>query len=130
MRRLLASTRFWIVCFLLLILVSIGAILYFKTSANGTVAVIMQDNAEINRIALDSVNEPYTMRIDNKDGGYNVILVEHGKISVIEASCPDGVCIHQGAISDDLMPIVCLPNKLSITIEKADSELSADAWVE
>ena len=40
------------------------------------------------------------------------------------ASCPDGLCVHQGAISDGLLPIVCLPNKVQIQIVEDTGESS------
>ena len=42
------------------------------------------------------------------------------------ASCPDGLCVHQGAISDGLLPIVCLPNKVQIQIVEDNNEESSE----
>lgn len=129
MKCLLRSTRFWVICFLLLLLGSAAVLIFMQSSSKGTVAVITQDGKEIERVDLDSVEEPYTMCVDSDNGGYNIILIEHQRISVIEASCPDHVCVEQGKISNSLTPIVCLPNKLIIQIERADNELPLDAEV-
>lgn len=129
MKRLLGSTRFWLTSFIVLVLASAGLLVYRNTSAGGTVAVITQDGQEIQRIDLNKVTNAYTLRVDHPDGGYNLVLVEHGQISVTEASCPDKVCINQGTIHDSLTPIVCLPNKLMITIEGTEDDLMADAAV-
>ena len=57
---------------------------------------------------------------DNPDGrvGTNRIVVEPGRICVSEANCPDGICISQGWLSDQDVPIVCLPHRLIIKIKK------------
>ncbi len=49
-------------------------------------------------------------------GGTNRIIVSQGAISVTEASCPDKVCVHTGTIRHAGETIVCLPNRLIITI--------------
>lgn len=129
MKKLLSSTRFWLGGFILLVVISAGLLIYRNASASGAVAVITQDGKEFQQIDLDKVEESYTLRVDHPGGGYNLVLVEYGRISVIEASCPDKVCINQGTISDSLTPIVCLPNKMMIVIEDTTDEPLADAAV-
>ena len=129
MKKLLRSTRFWLGCFIGLALVSAGFLMYRNASAGGVVAVVTRDGQELQRIDLDKVTEAYTLRAEHPDGGYNLILVEHGKISVTEANCPDKVCIDQGTISDSLTPIVCLPNKVMIAIEDTGNDLAVDVAV-
>ena len=120
-KELLRSHRFWLAAFAALILLSSLSMLFMRRSAGGSVAVITQDGAEIQRIDLSEVKESYEIKVTNPSGGYNLVLVEPGAISVIEASCPDHVCIAQGKISDSLRPIVCLPNKLMITISGGET---------
>ena len=48
--------------------------------------------------------------------GYNLIEISGGKLSVIEADCPDKVCSAYGKISRDGDTIYCLPNRLQISI--------------
>ena len=82
----------------------------------GSIAVITVNGQLYRKIDLKAVDEPYCIEINN-DYGYNKILVEKDKISVTEADCPDKVCMKTGPISSAGRPIVCLPHKLSITIE-------------
>lgn len=120
-KELLRSHRFWLAVFAALILLSSLSMLFMRRSAGGSVAVITQDGVEFQRIDLSEVKESYELKVTNSDGGYNIILVEPGTISVIEASCPDHICISQGKISDSLRPIVCLPNKLMISIDGGET---------
>jgi len=115
--RLLRSSRFWLVVFAALILFSTLSMFFMRSKSGGSTAVIIQNNEEIYRIDLSKVKDPYTIRIDKPEGGYNIVHVEKGKICVSEASCPDKICVNTGKISDSLKPIVCLPNKLMVLIE-------------
>lgn len=98
---------------------------------SGTIAYIYQDNVIIRKIDLSKVDEPYEVRIDAKNGGYNILRIEKGKIGVIEASCPDLLCKNMGFISNSLMPITCLPNHMVIVVkikETAPNELDGVAY--
>ena len=56
------------------------------------------------------------VRIETEDGGYNVLEITDGFVSVTQASCPDKLCVHQHRISCSDESIICLPNKVVITI--------------
>lgn len=85
--------------------------------SGGTTAKIYVDGKLYKSIDLTGVRESYTVDIDSENG-HNTILVEHGKISMQSADCPDKLCVKQGAIKDGKMPIVCLPHKISVSVEK------------
>jgi len=124
--RLIRSSRFWLVVFAGLILFGTISMFFMGSTAGGSTAIITQNNEEIERIDLSKVKEPYTIRIDNPNGGYNIVLVEKGKISVSEASCPDKICMNTGKITNSLKPIVCLPNKVMVIIEGPQDANGAD----
>lgn len=86
------------------------------------IAVIYQNGTEIERIDLNSVDEPYEILIESKNGGKNRIKVEHGGISMISATCPDKVCIHTGVIRNGVLPIICAPNQLVIKMETKENQ--------
>lgn len=46
----------------------------------------------------------------------NQLEIEDGKVSVIWADCPDQVCVHHKSISIAGESIICLPNKVVISI--------------
>ena len=41
----------------------------------------------------------------------------NGGISVTESDCRDHICIEQGEIDNEAVPIVCMPHRLVIEIE-------------
>ncbi len=52
-----------------------------------------------------------------EDGHTNTLVIENGTARVIEADCPDQVCVRQGAVQYAGESIVCLPHRLIVTIE-------------
>ena len=52
-------------------------------------------------------------------GETNVCEIRDGQVRMIEADCPDQLCIKQGAFGADGGMIVCLPNR--VVIEPASS---------
>ncbi|KXB92024.1 hypothetical protein HMPREF3033_00867 [Veillonellaceae bacterium DNF00751] len=51
--------------------------------------------------------------------GYNTIVVKNDTIGIIDADCPDKICIKQGFISQPGATAVCLPHRLLIEIKSA-----------
>lgn len=49
----------------------------------------------------------------------NVMQIQDGKASMIQADCPDKLCVHQKAIDKQGETIVCLPNQVVIEVEGA-----------
>ena len=52
-------------------------------------------------------------------GDTNVCEIKDGKVSMIEATCPDHYCMKQKAVDEHGGSIICLPNK--VVIEGKDS---------
>lgn len=119
------KTRTWIITVAVLLAVSAALTvwLYFRR-APGTVANIYKDGECVRSIDLKLVTAPYSFTISD-ERGENTILVEPGRICVIYADCPDGVCVDAGWLSDSASPIVCLPHRLVIRLEA--SAQAADA---
>lgn len=57
-----------------------------------------------------------TVTITGASGGTNVLVVKDGQIWCSEASCPDKLCVKQGKKHLVTDTIVCLPNKMVVTI--------------
>ena len=115
------------VILLLLVLVGAACAAYvlLRPAGTGVVARITLDGELVEEIDLSAVTEPYTFTLEGPGGFTNTIQVEHGRIRVLEAGCPDQVCVNQGYISDGTVPIVCLPNRLVIEIVGGGDSLDA-----
>lgn len=107
-----------------LLLGSIAAYVLLHTaskSQKGTLyAEVYQDGTRIERVSLSEIKKPYQKKIVYKDGGYNIIEFRKDSVGVIEADCPDKRCMKQGFTSQSVEPVVCLPHKLILQIEKGE----------
>ena len=81
---------------------------------DGSFAVVTVNSVETERYPLDTDAE---IRLESENGGYNILVIKDGKADIVEASCPDHVCVDQRAISRTGEAITCLPNKTVITVE-------------
>jgi len=63
------------------------------------------------------LSEDRTERIELPDGSYNILIISDGCADVSEASCPDQICVKHNHIRYSKESIVCLPNKVVVTVE-------------
>mgnify|MGYP001360782972 CR=1 FL=1 len=87
-----------------------------EADKGGFIAIVSVDHQEVKRIRLDHAADQ-TFTVEDGDGGYNTIEVQHGKIRVKGANCSDQVCVRTGFISEPGETIVCLPHKVVIEIK-------------
>lgn len=83
------------------------------TRKPGAEVVVTVDGTETARYAL---SEPRSELIDT-GRGTNLLVIQDEKAKVTEADCPDRLCVNQKAISYQGESIICLPHKLTVTIE-------------
>ncbi len=113
--------------FILIVLIAVlaaGSWLYINSlKSDQVVAQVLQDGVVIQEIDLSTVEKPFQVRVEDGQGGYNIIAVERGRVRVIEANCPEQVDVLQGWISEPHQSLVCLPHRLVVKIvgqEKSD----------
>ena len=99
----------WGITLLILLTGILGSWYVLRIERPRKIAEIYQNDQLIERIDLSQVTESYT-------------------IAMQSASCPDRLCVHQGKISDGILPIICLPNHIRIAIV-SEEEASYDVQV-
>lgn len=114
------------ICILIVVLLAAASMaaataIHFM-STDHPIAQVYQDGQLVRTIDLKTVDQAYEFTLEGGNGAYNIVRVEPGKIAIIEASCPDKVCVNTGYISDSLMPITCLPNRVIIRIESGNEK--------
>ena len=124
----ITTTKLWIaLAILALFLCSLLTILFKQknvSSLAGT-AYIYQNGVLIRTIDLQQTSS-LSFTIWGENDAFNVIDVKDGTIAVTNASCPDLICVHQGAINSNLIPITCLPNHLVISVSHTtDTDITA-----
>ena len=61
------------------------------------------------------LSENRTVHIESANG-HNTMEIRDGQVSMTESDCPNGDCLEFGSISQTNQMIVCLPNKVVLTI--------------
>ncbi len=115
----------WIVIFAVIAAICAVFALFYKRP--GDTAQILRNGEVIETIALTGIEEPYEFTVEGWSGGTNTVRVENGRIAIIDADCPDKVCVDTGYISDGSRTIVCMPHRISVRIVGADGDIDAAA---
>ena len=108
------------VILVILCICSILTLFFYSKQNRHYNALIYVDGKLYESISLYDVASPYHFTITTADGHYNEISVEQGTIQITSADCPDLLCVKQGPITNNLLPITCLPHHLVIELTPAD----------
>lgn len=98
--------------FLALFCIAVCVWVYKGGAIEGSNIMITVDGKEYGTYSLF---EEQTITIGEGDT-VNIIEIKGGKAYMREASCPDQLCVDQNEISFDKESIICLPNKVVITV--------------
>ena len=113
--------RLDIIVIALLLLIAVALLLAVTlTKKSGNLVVV-----EIN----GAVSNEYSLSIDGVfplNGGTNTLVIENGEAYLSYSNCPDHTCEKTGKIRYVGETIVCLPNKLSVTVQGEQTENSVD----
>ena len=112
------------ISFLILFCVAVCVFVYKGGSVEGSTISITIDGAEYGTYSL---LEEQTITIE-QNGNINIIEIKDGEAYMKDASCPDQLCVDQNEISYDKESIICLPNKVVITVT-SDIESDLDGIV-
>lgn len=96
-------------------------------AAVGFILVFTRPAGEHIEIAVDG-DTIATLPLD-RDAQYelpnNVIAIENGEARMEYADCPDLICVHHSPISRRNETIVCLPNRVTVTVRGGRSDVDA-----
>ena len=102
-------------------LLMIGVVLFVLVNIladRGGTVEIQVDGEVAATYPLDRDNE-----VDLHYNGHNLLLIKNGEADIINADCPDKLCVEQRRISKKGETIVCLPHKTVVKItDGKDSE--------
>ncbi len=110
---------------LLVVIAVAGACLYFFRGEGNSVTVSIDGTV----VATYPLNVDRTEEILTEGDGHNRLVIRDGKAYVDSASCPDGICAAHKPIHREGESIVCLPNKVVITVQTTDTDNGLDAVV-
>lgn len=102
----------------IVILLCLGFFAYISlTKQEGSKVRITIDGKEYDTLILTEDTE-YTVK--GEDGDINTFTIKDGYVDMIDANCPDKLCVNQKDIHYNHETIVCLPNK--VVLEVIDGE--------
>ena len=105
------SLRYDLILISVLLAVSVilsAAFLLLRKEGNSV--IVQLDGNTVAEYSL-SVNARYEL-----NGGTNILVIENGEAYLSYANCPDHTCLNTGRISFVGESIICLPNRLAITV--------------
>jgi hypothetical protein len=112
----------------IIVISSIGVFAYMNiVKGSHHVAEIKQDGKVIRTIDLDKIDTAEEIKITYKDG-YNIIRIEKGRIRIVDADCPDKLCVKTGWITESGQSVICLPHKLIIKIQGGSKEIDENVY--
>ena len=114
-------------------MILIAAVLAISLISFAAIKMTQKDGKEVivtvegKEVYKTSIKKDQIYQIPEKNGT-NVMQIKDGKVTMIEATCPDHYCIKQNAVDEHGGSIICLPNKVVIegenTAEDSDSDSS------
>ena len=84
------------------------------TKTGGNKVSVSVDGVE--QIAF-SLDEDLEYEIEGYNGGTNLLMIKNGSAFLLNASCPDHLCVKMGKIRNVGQSVICLPNRVVIEIK-------------
>lgn len=90
------------------------------------IAVVRIKGEVVDKVELSKITDTY----EKEYLGDKKVTVEYSPdgVSVISSECPDKLCVHTGKIKNVGASSVCLPAKVSVTIEGKNESADAISW--
>lgn len=110
--------KFFAAAVVIICIISAGICIKMVIASKSNIVKIMSDGKTIYEFNLKKHNGEI-IDIPSANGGKNTIEIKDGTVFIAEATCPDKLCIKQGKRGEgcvNVTPIVCLPNKLYISV--------------
>ena len=109
---------------LLAVVLTVGLFVYLSGEDGDTVCVYIDKE----------LKESYSLSVDTRvdivtgedKNGLNTLVIKDGAAYIEYASCPDGICSAHKPISRKGESIVCLPNKVAITVKTENKDGDVD----
>lgn len=88
-----------------------------EETSKGKYISIQIDGEEVEQIEWSKENINKEFRFEGIKG-YNIIQVGKSDVKMIEANCPDQICVHNAPIKEVGEMIVCLPHRVIVEIKE------------
>ncbi len=108
-----------------LIAAAVGLVYLNFLRATGDTVTVTVDAVEYGVYSLSEnrIEDIYTGEDAQQ---HNRLVIRDGKAWMETASCPDGICVAHKPIFRDGESIICLPNRVVVTVNLADQDDAPD----
>lgn len=93
---------------------ALSAALLWQLPPAGRTVTVQQNGQTVAVLPLDTDTDYI---VTGADGTSNTVRIRGGRVSVCAASCPDGLCVRHRAVSRAGESIICLPNRVVVTVD-------------
>ena len=108
---------------ILLAVCAVGMLYLFVFRAGGNTVRVTVDGE---LYGVYSLTQDTVRDIESGDAQLNRLSIRDGKAYMESATCPDGICVAHKPIFRDGESIICLPNKVVVTVITEDGADSPD----
>lgn len=100
----------WILAGIVILIAAIFLMIHNMIPSNSNAMIKITIDGDL--YGSYSLYEDQTIDINNT----NTFIIEKGTGKMCKADCPDQLCVHQKAISKTGESIICLPNKVVVSV--------------
>lgn len=102
-----------VIVFTLIILVAITLI-----NKTGNEVIIEQNSKQV---AVLDLNKDHEYNLYSGGKICNTVIIKNGEAYMIYADCKDKICVNHNKISKNNESIICLPNKVIVTVTNSNN---------
>ena len=117
----MSNKKFILIFVLIFIVFSVGFFVINSTEIDSDIVQI-KVNGELHKEL--SINED-GMFVIKTDDGHSIVNVKNKEVFIVEATCPDKICVRHGKLLNKYDSIVCLPNKIVIEYKTKSDDIDA-----
>ena len=115
-----------IICILLIAAAGLMYLNFFRTPGNMVSVSIDGTEYGVYSLSQDITEDIYS---GDNNQNHNRLVISNGKAYMETATCPDGICVSHKPVFRDGESIVCLPNRVVITVITEDKTDNPDIIV-
>ena len=95
---------------------ALSAVLLWRLPPAGRTVTVQQSGQTVAVLPRDKDTD---YSVTGAGGASNTVRIRGGQVSMCAATCPDGLCVRHRAVSRAGESIICLPNRVIVTVDGA-----------
>lgn len=98
---------------------------YMGRALKSRLVIVELNGEKILSMKLQDDTPSREIPIDIGKGGYNILKISSDGVHMLDANCPDRLCVYSGKINGPGQSIICIPHKLIVRILGSDQQENA-----